>query len=155
MVLFYHHAMEKASPQTLLVTFAITFACNFRCVYCIQEGNYKARPSMTSETLEQALAWCKNHIATHNLKRISVNLFGGEPTLAYNGMIRTMIGIRDICSQLALDPPEFQLVSNGFLLSRERLTQLRSYGLVDLQVTVDGTRDTHNARRKHAGGQNT
>lgn len=145
----------KANPQTLLVTFAITFACNFRCVYCIQEGNYQARPSMTGETLEQALAWCRNHVATYNLKRISVNLFGGEPTLAYNSMIRTMIGIRDICNQLALEPPEFQLVSNGFLLNRERLTQLRSYGLVDLQVTVDGTRETHNARRKHAGGRNT
>lgn len=145
----------KTKPRTLLVTCAITFACNFRCVYCIQEGNYQKRSSMTNTTLKQALAWCKEYVLTHELKRITVNLFGGKPTLAYNNMLRTMIGFHDVCGQLGLDAPEFQLVSNGFLLTQKRLKQLQSLGLVDLQVTIDGTRDTHNTRRRHASGQNS
>ena len=123
--------------------------CNLACRYCY-EGGMKGKFYMSSETANQLADFIeRNHLAGG--KNVEIDFYGGEPLLSF-GLIK------DISSRLksAADSRglefTFTLVTNGTLLTAEKVVELTPLGLKGARITLDGPRENHNIFRPFKSG---
>jgi len=99
--------------------------CNLSCGYCSEYD--KTSAPVPIEALRRRLE------DLHRLRTWAVCLTGGEPTLHPDLVLvvreMTRLGFR-----------RRQLITNGYLLTRELVESLNEAGLTDLQISVDGVR---------------
>lgn len=106
-----------------LAQLVVTRRCNLACGYC-NEYDHTSAPVPTALLLQRV-----DHLA--RLGALSVELTGGEPLLhpELDAVIRHARARR---------VPRVMLITNGFLLGRERIERLNDAGLQRLQISVDG-----------------
>lgn len=115
--------------------------CNFRCVYCYETFS---RGTMEPWVRQAVVAMTERRIKY--LRCLNVTYFGGEPLLG-------MEAIRDISprlQQLAKENGvEFasHMTTNGYLLTKDVLSELLSYDCRDYQITIDGSPSDHDCKR--------
>ncbi len=110
-----------------ILTFFVTNRCNARCSHCF---NWKTQP--TAE------------LSLEEIKKIDFSVFesisvtGGEPTLRED--------LAEVCSHVARN--KIYINTNGLLPRRiqEVITRV-GVGMVDVTVSLDGTRDVHDQIR--------
>lgn len=132
-----------ASNQ-LTLTIAITRACNFDCHYCF-EGNRSGKPM--SEEVERNLLNFIEHFHTNSL---SIIWYGGEPLLAFD----RILSINEKLQTLG-KPYNASMITNGYLLTEEKIARLNDLHIGYLQITLDGEEHTHDSRRYLKNGQPT
>lgn len=139
--IYYNRLFDN---RTLAVTITPTMMCNFGCPYCF-EGSHKTMPKMTEEVI---VAVGKYIIEQSKKKTILINWFGGEPLLAFDV-------ICEICDKLNEAHVEFcsSMVTNGSLLNEEKIRNLHKLNINHLQITLDGTAESHNSKRYYKGGR--
>lgn len=140
---------KQFDNSALALTILPTLSCNFHCWYCYEE---KETTYMTKETENDILV-----LAMANLrgkKSLSVTWYGGEPLLAMNSIARISEGLSGICKAFGCEYSA-QMVTNGYLLTRDVGLRLKEYGVKAVQVTIDGPRDIHNKRRRLSTGGET
>jgi uncharacterized protein len=117
--------------------------CNFACFYCFEEGNKNF--SLMDESIENALVTI---IEKNKKKSLSINWFGGEPLLGFDKMI-------SICKKLIDKEIKFtsSIVTNGSLLTMEKIEQLDLLNLSFIQITLDGLAEVHDKRRCFKNGK--
>lgn len=138
--------------------FMPTYDCNLRCGYCFQD-HMRADPTyhhllrtMTPATIARAIAAMPGIEKRHGLepghgKPRTVTFFGGEPLLRRSRPVVDHI----MRSMRALGPVWFAAISNATELdSFEDL--LGPDGIAVIQVTIDGPKARHDARRIYADG---
>lgn len=82
---------------------------------------------------------------------LRITWFGGEPLLALKRMksfcekVREEIGITF----------ESNLITNGYLLTTDKIATLKDLAATSCQITLDGLAATHNARRPLYNGKPT
>ena len=132
----------------------VSGACNLRCRYCFyaDEASHRATASygvMTGEIMETLIR--KAFLYADNTVFFSFQ--GGEPTLAgvefYRSFLRTVsrYNTRGLSVSYALQ-------TNGVGLSEELCTLLSDNGFL-VGVSLDGTKETHDAFRVDIGGAPT
>ncbi|MGW7522804.1 FxsB family cyclophane-forming radical SAM/SPASM peptide maturase [Streptomyces sp. NPDC054783] len=127
--------------------------CNLDCTYCyLYQGpdhGWRARPRSTSaRTMRRTAARIAEHVRTHRLDAIRIELHGGEPlltgpdpVLAYVDAVRGAVD----CQVTAT------VQTNGTRLTHRTLDRLADAG-IRVGLSLDGGRRAHNARRvDHAG----
>ncbi|MFH8407027.1 FxsB family cyclophane-forming radical SAM/SPASM peptide maturase [Streptomyces sp. NPDC018019] len=129
--------------------------CNLACTYCyVYEGpdqSWRERPVRVSEdTMRRTAERIAEHVSTHGLRSIRVDLHGGEPLLtgpaALTGYART---IRDAVPEGCNVSVSVQ--TNGTLLTEDILKQLSTAGMT-IGLSLDGGSARLNRRRvDHAG----
>lgn len=124
-----------------------TMECNFDCVYC-----YETRvPGRMSAAVEARLVrWLEREMPTATLTLF--HWFGGEPLLDVDLVIR----VTERCNSIAAGAGvRFwpHVTTNGALLSGRRRERLLVAGIVEYQVTLDGTARTHDRLRPFASGR--
>ena len=134
--------------------FVVTYNCNFRCPYCFENGisgNGQAWSGQvfTRELVDRAFAAMLEIEPRRELHHKSILLYGGEPLLKENKDIVTYIVEKGVANG-----HKFHSVTNGYdleayadLLSPDKIARL--------QITLDGYREFHNARRRHCKGVET
>ena len=116
----------------------ITLACCFRCAYCGSRGG-KARDNelSTAECLDVA-----RQLADMGCRRVSV--IGGEvfmrPDWAEIVRALTSRGVK-VC-----------VITNGFKMTPQIISELKRIKVESVAVSLDGTREVHDAYRR-AGGR--
>ena len=141
---------EVALTQTQLIVVP-SFGCNLACTYCYQELFSPSTAGLISaEAIDAFFAYVDAHHLGGSLKPY-VTLFGGEPlrdTPAHRDRIgRFLAGASARGMKIAA-------VTNGHDLAA--LVPLLSTGTVkEVQVTLDGPRALHDARRPHKDGSGT
>ncbi|WP_242360126.1 radical SAM/SPASM domain-containing protein [Anaeromyxobacter sp. SG17] len=141
---------EAARAPTQLIVVP-SFGCNLACTYCYQEVfDPSAATLMRPEAVEAFFAYVDaNHAA--ETPRPYVTLFGGEPlrdTPAHHERIGHFLrsaGERGL---------SLAFVTNGHDLEAF-LPALAAGPVKEVQVTLDGPRKVHDARRPHASGRGT
>lgn len=127
-------------------TFIISYNCNFRCPYCFENRNKKNTEFHTAfnrEMVDRAYLAIENIESRKLLRNKIITLYGGEPLLAQNKEIVTYL-----VHEGRKRGYKFHAVSNGYEL--DHFLKLLSPDLVcKVQVTIDGTKEYHNQRRKH------
>lgn len=136
--------ISRFKSNYLSLTIAPTQACNFGCSYCYE--NNKVNKKMTLEILDGIVNFVNNKYAS--IDTLNVVWYGGEPTLEIDA-------INYLSSELQKNMKKYNafMVTNGFCLDKlvDSFEELKINGL---QITLDGTRDTHNKTRclKNGGG---
>jgi uncharacterized protein len=142
------HRASRFANNHLGIAILLTLDCNFRCSYCY-EVHSKIR--MQHEVREAVI----KYIRSEALKRacIEVGWFGGEPLLEADELCELGHRISTICEH-SLCKYRSSIATNGYLLSRDLAGRLKSAGVTDAQITVDGY-TSHNKNRRLANGQPT
>lgn len=133
-------------------TWVVTYNCNFRCPYCFEGRDKKDGKHRFVFTKEQVDIAYKAQDIIQPCKRLHtsvITLYGGEPLLAEN---------KDIVNYIVEEGQKrgytFKAITNGYEIDRF-LNLLSPDGIHKLQITIDGTKETHDRRRKHYKGYET
>ncbi len=146
-ILLTHQCRRHAGifePSILGLTICPTLRCNFRCSYCFETSQADGK-TMSRETRERLVEWIRQR---KNASALSVTWYGGEPLLAFDV-------IRDLTESFTSLDAAYDnagLITNGYLLNKDVFTKLNDLKITSIQLTLDGPRQMHDARRVLAGG---
>lgn len=136
---------NRYNSSDMALTILPTRGCNFGCIYCYEQD----RPNvLMNEQTEKAIV--KFVCSNSNLKRLSVVWYGGEPLLNFDSMVR----LTKMFKQLNIEYSA-KIVSNGYLLTKEKADLMKDLAIKNIQITFDGSEEIHNQRRFLLGGQPT
>lgn len=116
-----------------------TWRCNLSCLHCGSDCKSSSIiPDMPAEDFLRVIDTLIPHIDPH---KVNIVITGGEPLvrqdLAYVGR------------QLYDREFPWGIVSNGLLLTPEKLYELRAAGMHNITISLDGLEETHNWMRNH------
>jgi len=140
----YRRQTSCFETSRLGLTICPTLRCNFRCPYCF-EASQQDGLFMSTETQERLIAWIKDH---KNIRALSVAWYGGEPLLAFD----IICSLTERFQTLGLAYEKAGLVTNGYLLDREKISRLNDLKIDFIQITLDGPPEVHDTRRVLAVG---
>lgn len=128
----------KSDAGPIIVCVDVTDQCNYRCLHCYNNSG-KASNDLLSDG--EILDVIKQII---EFKPTVICLCGGEPTLRKN-----YLQLIEECSKNGVT---VNMVSNGSLLDRESLYDIKRAGLNTLQISLDGVNNTqHDTFRGYYG----
>lgn len=133
--------------DTLLLTIMPTEGCNFRCPYCYEDH---APVTMSRDILETIHQYIVDQAP--NFRFISIDWFGGEPTLCKDVILETSQIIQSLqkTHQFVYSA---SMTTNGYLLGLEDFKKYYQAGIRTYQVTLDGW--NHDQTRPHVTGKGT
>jgi uncharacterized protein len=138
-------AREKDEIQLFFVT---NYTCNFACSYCYQDQYTNNTGNLTNEVIDSFFSYIGREFAG---RKKYVTVFGGEPLLAGEKQKETISYIIGKANEAELD---LCFVTNGYTLG-QYVPILKKGRIREIQVTLDGTEQVHNARRFLKGGGGT
>jgi len=103
----------------------ITNRCNFRCAHCAFDSGIVQMPELSLNDLEKILE------ETKELGGKRFDITGGEP------LVRT--DVEDIIQVGKGLGYKIELVTNGYLLTQERLKRFKDLGLDGIAISLDGS----------------
>jgi uncharacterized protein len=127
-----------------------TEGCNFRCVYCYEDFRIgRMKPDVVLGT--------KRYLSRRmpELKRLSLSWFGGEPLLAVDIVEDVLHHVQQLRSRYPAAAFSSAMTTNAYNLDRDRLENLVALGNTEFQITLDGTAEEHDRKRKRARGGGT
>lgn len=116
-----------------------TLRCNVHCLHCGSDCRVDAaQPDMPAEDFLRAIDTLTPHL---NPNEVMIIVSGGEPLVRKD--------IEDVGRELVRRGYAWGIVTNGLLLSRERLDSLLRAGMGSLAISLDGFEAEHNWLRGH------
>lgn len=140
---------SRYNTMGMSYTIAPTMECNFKCDYCFEEG--KRYNTMSDKVVSDTIDFIvKGSEYSNNL---SITWYGGEPLIAINHIETITRGIKE---KLKNDINyNAGIVTNGYLLNREKAILLNELGVKRTQITLDGSEESHDKRRILLNGKGT
>ena len=133
--------MRSFNQNVLNLTIAPTTECNFRCPYCYEEK--KTKKFMTPGVEDSIINFINKHVKAD---QISLTWYGGEPLLAFQSIEHLYYKISKIKDKHIT---HHSIVTNGYLMDKEKCSFFKEHQLSMIQFTLDGCRETHNRIRLH------
>jgi len=116
--------------------------CNLRCVYCYETF---ALGHMKLDVAKGIVRLIEKRVAD-GLEWLEIEFFGGEPLGAWNTVKYLAEHLHDLCQQHGVKLLG-GMTTNATLLHKDRLEWLVQHGIPAFQITLDGPREIHDARR--------
>ncbi|CAG2153581.1 hypothetical protein LMG31506_04855 [Cupriavidus yeoncheonensis] len=141
-----------ASSQTLYECLQPTALCQLGCDYCGQSHRPDTLSHNDQDTVVERIA---GRLRQGSYTTLEIGWFGGEPLLGMNA-IRRLTPLLQNASSLQQCKYRARVVTNGLRLSKDIATELVcDLGVDEIEVTLDGPADSHDARRHTKGGKPT
>lgn len=139
------NANAEANISTLPLVIQPTAMCQFACDYCGQDHSPKWLNASHQASVLKLVA---SRLETNHFKKLRIYWFGSEP-LAGLSVIRVLTPkLKDVADRFGCDF-EAAMVTNGFSLNPEVATDLcQTQGVSEITITLDGTAEFHDSRRK-------
>ena len=116
-----------------------TLRCNLNCVHCGSDcRSSSATPDMPAEDFLRAVDTVTPHVDPH---QVMIVITGGEALCRRD--------LESVGRELYKRGYPWGVVTNGMLLTRERMNPLRAAGLCSITLSMDGFEEQHNAIRRH------
>jgi radical SAM protein with 4Fe4S-binding SPASM domain len=115
------------------VTIEITSRCNFKCKHCCNDSGTINEKNLTEIEIKNII----DQMVEMKVDRLS--LTGGEPFCDPN-LFKYLEYSKDKFSAIAI-------ATNGYLITEEIVTKLQNHGVKKIVLSIDGTKDYHNAFR--------
>lgn len=131
---------EQRDNDEIQIFFVPSYACNFSCTYCYQEGYDPHREVFREEVIDAFFRYVDAEFAG---RKKYITVFGGEPLLPGEGTRKSVAHILSEAGKRNLDTA---IVTNGYYLE-EYLPLLKTARIREIQVTLDGIGEAHEARR--------
>lgn len=122
----------------------LTKRCNFDCIYCFR--NFQDHSVIERGILEDVLRYITEYCTQNSIKRIGVQLWGGEPLLA----LEEIEYVVDFFRKTKLEV-SFDIETNGSLITAEIAEKLYGWG-IRVGISLDGTPNLQNRQRPFASG---
>ena len=142
------YLMHRFDANTLTLTIAPTMACNFGCDYCFQ-GKDKPSNGMPQNVQDAIVGLVEQSISS--ISRLHITWYGGEPLIKYSIIKDLSERIIRICDTHSVEY-DSMIVTNGYLLDPDTARSLAGYRIYSAQITLDGSRNTHDATRATLSG---
>ncbi|WP_153465457.1 radical SAM/SPASM domain-containing protein [Sediminibacillus terrae] len=123
--------------------------CNFRCVYCYESFE---KQEMSNHTKKGIINYLKANLQRYDTLLIS--WFGGEPLISFNVIRELSKEMMKLCEEYNVSYLA-GITTNGYNLTPEVFKELLSYQVVGYQITLDGTKETHDQSRIGKHGEET
>lgn len=138
----------KNNNGILAITILTTTLCNLRCVYCFESIRHI---TMDEKVIQQTIKFLREYLVSNNYRGLSITWFGGEPLFYKNIIKEVYTKIVDLVD--SLDIELFNgIITNGTLLDEDTFSIIKNMrNLNFVQVTIDGCKETHDARRPLIG----
>lgn len=137
---------ERYSSSILDVVLHLNYDCNLVCPYCYQNTLTK-NVKMSEPVIYRIINTLNKMIKEHNSSRLFLTLIGGEPTLHSD-----IVEILFKAMKRIHIPISGEVVTNGTLLSDDYVKQCLQFGIDTFDITIDGTKETHDKLRIHRDG---
>jgi len=107
---------------------------------------------MSDEIYDSTLKLIQNKLSERTCNKVSIGLFGGEPFLPFDSVIKFLRKAKALCDEAGV---EFivSATTNFALVTPERFEMLCEVGCLMYQVTVDGLAHTHDKYRPKSDGK--
>lgn len=145
----HKYNIAKYDTRSLSLTIAPSLLCNMSCPYCYETVDNKSRDN---RLLENLWSYIENKI--EEIELINIVWYGGEPLLELDFIKELSSRIRDIAIKLKKNY-SFSMITNGYLLNNEIISELKFLDINDFQITLDGGKKSHDYRRKLKNGTAT
>lgn len=122
--------VEADDDNVVLAEIAITNACNLECIHCSRLSLSKKQQEITKEVLFRFL------IQLEKQGGQTVCFTGGEP-LAKKAVLYPAV---EYTASLGMAPT---IITNGLLLNREAIAELKKRGISAIGVSLNGTQAYH------------
>ncbi len=139
--------IEDTQVQLMLIP---TYGCNLACTYCYQHGIDAEYAVISKETVDAFFDYAKKNFSDKP-KKPFITLFGGEPLVNSPRQRAIIAYIVDRCAD---EGYELAAVTNGNDFT-EFVDILKKAKIKEIQFTLDGSRDVHDARRATANKKGT
>ena len=151
------------SPAVNVCYMILSEQCNLACKYCFLGNNDTEKrcnftlENMTKETADKAISFFIRQIKLSGLdteeNKPVVIFYGGEPMVNFE----VLVYIAEKFNDLRLIEPcvknvELSMVTNGLLLTEERILKLKELG-VSIAISVDGFTEEANSMRVDVSGK--
>lgn len=144
----YQMFSSRNNKKSLNLTIAPTLDCNFRCSYCYEKENHKTG-SMDSETIAGLMDFVTLYAA--DCKEIGVTWYGGEPLMTPDVIEIISKELIQFCAEKNIRYSA-AMITNGYFLTRKNAELIRNCRISLVQITLDGDRKNHDARRYLVNG---
>lgn len=136
----YLDFLDSRETDEIQVFFVPWYSCNFACSYCYQDQYENEKTTLNHETTDAFFSHIKKQFGS---RRKYITLFGGEPLLTGNFHKEQ---IAYFLQKSAEEKLQVAIVTNGYNIN-EYLPLFNPQVIREIQVTLDGTAQTHNSRR--------
>jgi len=143
----YLKRLSSFSQKQLGLVVAPTYTCNFACPYCYEDN--LPNINMSEQVENNIISFINNF---KEIKEIVLCWHGGEPLLRYNNIKSLIHKINTNCEAKIVN---HDLVTNGYLLDKEKSEFFKESKLNSIQITIDGLKETHDKNRIHKQGKPT
>lgn len=135
--------------ENVVIVIAPTTYCNMQCPYCFEQGI--VQPKMMKESVQNQIV--KYVEENYSNKNLSVVWYGGEPLVDFNVVRNISRKLINIASKNNRNYTS-AMVTNASLLDKDIADVLKEECKVQvLQITLDGTEEVNNERRKLRNGK--
>lgn len=142
----YLDFLDARDKDEVQLFFTPWYTCNFNCSYCFQDEYTNPDDTVKEEVIAAFFSYIDQEFAS---RQKYITLFGGEPLL--NSPVKKK-SIKRVISEANQRNLDIAIVTNGYHIT-EFLDILKEAKIREIQVTVDGVRDVHDARRMLKGGK--
>lgn len=155
---FYNRLRFGSTAKLLSITLVPSYGCNLACPYCLQ-GQEKKSKAMSLSDVHRVLNFVENRIIESRegnnvpITKINAKLYGGEPMLQKEAITVFCNGMSEIAKNYECEIKYF-MTSNFTLLDDDIFDLIKKYQIIT-QVSIDGDRNAHNARRVWKDGRGT
>ncbi len=145
---------RKISPEINALKLNIAQDCNLRCKYCeycvAKQGSFgKTRTKMSPEVALTAVDFLLSE--SRNSDTIFFSFFGGEPLLNFP-TIKSIVEYAQEGAESRGKKVKFFIETNGTLFNQEIISFIKE-NEVEVQVSLDGDKKTHDKMRVFPNGR--
>lgn len=141
------HSMARLySNKSFVLTIAPTHNCNYACSYCYE--HHRTSKPMNDSTGQAIVDYVKHLKEENGLEVLYITWYGGEPLL----QIERVCSLSKKLCELGVNVQENSIITNGYFLTKETLEKLKCSGINEIQITLDGDKQTHDTRRPLLNG---
>lgn len=142
----YLDFIDDRDEDEIQLFFTPWYTCNFNCSYCFQDEYTNPNDDVKDEVIDAFFAYVDQNF---NHRKKYITIFGGEPFLNTPSKKASIKKVIDAANKRKLD---IAVVTNGYNIV-DFIDILKSARVREIQVTVDGKKEVHDARRMLKGGQ--
>jgi len=145
---------EFDSNKILHITLCTTNACNLRCVYCFEKE--KREQPLNNNNADDVIKFLENIFINEKekIQTLDTTWYGGEPLMNFDYL-------KEVSEKIILLTEKYKIkykagiITNGTLLTKEIINEFDSLRITNIQISIDGGRNTHNKKRIYKGGLGT
>lgn len=142
-------AQERLQHEHISLTLSMTSDCDLACPYCVIKTT-QGRGGMPEHVQAALLRWWERQLVGR--RTCSFEWMGGEPLLYPETLLSLGEALMARATRAGVRCTAQVLITNGTQLTPELAERLKVMGITQLQITLDGPPESHDACRPGVGG---